>query len=97
MRVALGLPEITASVLELMRSPTAPSCGLFGTGPPARWVCASTGALASAAISPRKRQIEFHGRKTGLPPPPMTQCPRAADYATQHTHTQNALRLTRDV
>src|SRR6185436_488725 len=89
--VALGLPETIAIVLALMRSPSVPSCGLFGTGAPVRCACAWFAKVA-AHSAPRKRQTDFHGRKTGLPPPLMT-CPRAADLRQRNTH--NALRLTR--
>src|SRR5437660_2097439 len=74
-----------------MRSPSGPSCGFFGTGAPARCACASPAKLATHSAV-RKRQTDFHGRKTGLPPPPMI-CPRAADLRQRNTH--NALRLTR--
>src|SRR5947207_11216014 len=70
-----------------MRSPSVPSCGLFGTGDPERCAGASFVRIAPHS-APRKRQTDFHGRKTGLPPPPMT-VPVRRIYANA-THTQRA-------
>src|ERR1051325_6217111 len=77
-----------AIVFELMRSPSRPSCGLFGSGAPAG--CAEAGLVKLKSANARKRQTQIHGRKTGLPPPLMIS-PRAADlrHAT-HTHTRYA-------
>src|SRR5205814_3298681 len=82
------LPETIAIVLELTRSPSVPSCGLFGTGAPARCACASPANVAAHKM-PRKRQTDFHGRKTGLASPPMI-CPRATDLRQRNTPTRYA-------
>ena len=70
-----------AMVLELMRSPSVPSCGLFGSGAPLRCACACVANAANA----RKRQIDFHGRQAGFPSRPMI-CPRATDLRQRNTH-----------
>jgi len=87
--VALRLPEMTAMVFALTRSPTGPSCGLFGTADPERF-CAAAGCARNAANAATRQKNSTHGRDRDLPPPTMTLSPCGGVTPTQHT--RNALR-----